>query len=351
MRIFTAAAAIGLAVPAAAQMDHGAMPGMAMPSKPAVKQTPVSKAAPMPVVPIVGPTVVCPQAGHDMSAREPAMVMEAQSERVDAPTPDADPHAEHAIQAAEAEEEIGITPAPAPATDHAADAIFDPKMMAEARNALRQEHGGLSNSMILFNLAEYQARKGADGYRWEGQGWYGGDINRLVFKVEGEGSFGGATEQAEFELLYGRAISPYFNLEAGVRYDAKPGPSRGYAVFGIEGIAPYWFDVDARLFLSDKGDLLARFEGSYDERITQKLILQPRAELNFAAQDVPENDVGSGLSELELGLRLRYEIKREFAPYVGVEWVKKFGDTARFSRIAAEDADVVNFVGGIRFWF
>ena len=148
-----------------------------------------------------------------------------------------------------------------------------------------------------------------------------------------------------------RAISPYFNLEVGVRYDVSPDPSRGYAVIGVEGIAPYWFDVGAQLFLSDKGDILARFEGSYDQRITQKLILQPRGELNFAAQDVPANGIGSGLSDLELGLRLRYEIEREFAPYIGVEWAKKVGDSARFARAAGEDDDVVNFVAGIRFWF
>ena len=263
-----------------------------------------------------------------------------------------DPHAGHAVPPPpKADEEIGTTPAPAPPADHAADALFDPAAMAEARKALRHENGGLGNSMILFNLAEYQARKGANGYRWEGEGWFGGDINRVVVKTEGEGSFGGATEQAEFQLLYARAISPYFNLEAGVRYDVKPDPSRTYAVIGIEGIAPYWFDVGAQLFLSDKGDVLARIEGSYDQRITQALILQPRVEFNLAAQDVPANGVGAGLSDLELGVRLRYEIKREFAPYVGVEWAKKVGTTARFARAAGEDNDVVNVVAGIRFWF
>lgn len=299
--------ALGLSTSALAQPDHSNMPGMETPSEPV-------------------PVASDPHAGHDMDAPEVAVE-------------------------ASVDDEIGSTPAPAPPNDHAADALFDPAVMAKARKALRHENGGLNNSMILFNLAEYQARKGADGYRWEGEGWFGGDINRLVVKTEGEGSFGGATEQAEFQLLYGRAISPYFNLEAGVRYDVRPDPSRGYAVVGIEGIAPYWFDVGAQLFVSEKGDFLARFEGSYDQRITQKLILQPRAELNFAAQDVVANGIGSGLSDVELGLRLRYEIKREFAPYVGAEWAKKVGDTARFARIAGEDADVVNFVAGIRFWF
>jgi copper resistance protein B len=305
IRFVAAAAALGLFAPAAAQMDHSNMPAMEAPETPPAAD---------------------PHAGHDMSP-------------TDMP------------ETAKPEEEVGATPAPAPPADYAADALFGRDKMVGARKALRHENGGLYNAVILFNLAEYQVRKGADGYRWEGEGWFGGDINRLIVKTEGEGPLGGSNEQAEFQLLYGRAIAPYFNLEAGVRYDVKPNPSRGYAVVGIEGIAPYWFDVGAQLFLSNKGDVLARFEGSYDQRITQKLIVQPRAELNFAAQDVPANGAGSGLSDLELGLRLRYEIKREFAPYIGVEWAKKFGDTARFARIAGEDADVVNFVAGIRFWF
>jgi copper resistance protein B len=248
-------------------------------------------------------------------------------------------------------DETATAKAPAPPTDHAADALFDPTIMAQARKALRHENGGLSNSMILFNLAEVQVRKGAEGYRWEGEGWFGGDIHRLIVKTEGEGSFGGATEQAEFQLLYGRAISPYFNLHAGVRYDVRPSPSRGYAVVGFEGLAPYWFDVGAQVFVSDKGNVLGRLEASYDQRITQKLVLQPRAELNFAAQDVPANSIGAGLSDLELGLRLRYEIRREFAPYVGIEWAKKAGNTARYARAAGDDADVITFVAGVRFWF
>jgi copper resistance protein B len=297
IRIVAVAAAMGLAVPAAAQTDHSAMPETTMPE-------------------------VDPHAGHVMPKTE-----------------------------AGADKEVGGTPAPVPPTDHAADALFDLTEMTTARKTLRHENGGLSNAMMLFNLAEYQARKGADGYRWEAEAWFGGDINRLVLKAEGEGSFGSVTEQAEFQLLYGRAISPYFNLEAGIRFDVKPDPSRGYAVVGIEGIAPYWVDVGAQLFVSDKGDVLARFEGRYDQRITQKLILQPRAELNFAAQDVPANGVGSGLSDLELGVRLRYEIKRAFAPYVGAEWTKKVGDTARLAVAPGEDADVINFIAGIRFWF
>jgi copper resistance protein B len=204
---------------------------------------------------------------------------------------------------------------------------------------------------VMFNLAEYQVRDGRDGYRWDGEGWFGGDINRLVVKSEGSGSFGEGVEDAEIQALYSRAIGPYFNLQAGVRHDITPNPSRTYATIGFEGLAPYWFEVEGALFLSDKGDLLARVEGYYDQRITQRLVLQPRAELNFAAQDVPETGTGAGLSDVELGLRLRYEVTREFAPYIGVSWDRRIGDTARYARLAGENAGATSFVIGVRTWF
>jgi copper resistance protein B len=136
-----------------------------------------------------------------------------------------------------------------------------------------------------------------------------------------------------------------------VRYDFKPNPSRTYATLGFEGLAPYWFDVEGAVFLSDKGDILGRLEGSYDQRITQRLILQPRVEFNLAAQDIPENGIGSGLSDVELGLRLRYEFKREFAPYVGVSYDRKLGDSARFARSDGEDVGGVSLALGVRTWF
>lgn len=305
MRMLMTAAAVlgavlGLAGPAAAQMKD--MPGMETPPAPA-------------------PAADDPHAGHNMSGM------------------------------AQTEADIPKAPPPPVPADHAADAYYSPAEMAAARRTLNAEHGAIRTSMILFNLAEYQARQGSDGYRWEGEGWFGGDINRFVVKTEGEGNFGGPFEDAELQALYSRAIGPWFNLQAGVRHDIRPRPQRTYATLGFEGIAPYWFKVGGALFVSDKGDLLARFEGYYDQRITQKLILQPRTELNFAAQDVPETGVGSGLSDVEIGVRLRYEIVREFAPYAGIEWVRKVGDTARYARLAGEDSDVVNFVAGIRFWF
>ena len=223
--------------------------------------------------------------------------------------------------------------------------------MARARAQLRKENGGLTSHSVMFNLAEYQARARSDGYRWEGTARFGGDIDKLLIKSEGEGIFGGGLETAETQVVYSRAIDPYFDLHIGARYDITPNPSRAYAVLGVEGLAPLWFDVEGQLFLSDKGDLLARVEATYDQRITQKLVAQPRAELNLAAQDVRKNRIGSGISDLELGLRVRYEVKQEFAPYVGVEFVRAFGDTARFLRAKNDDASQTNFVIGLQFWF
>lgn len=244
----------------------------------------------------------------------------------------------------------GDAPAPAPPGDWYADRIYPKAEMDHARHAMMVESGGLLVGYTSLDL-EYQSRKGHDGFSWDGEAWYGGDINRLTIKSEGEGAFGEGLEGTETQLLYSRAIGPYFNAQAGVRQDFGPGADRTYATIGFEGLAPYWFEVEGALFLSDKGDLLGRFEAEYDQRITQKLVLQPAAEVSFALQDVRESGIGSGLSDVALGLRLRYEIVKEFAPYVGVEWARKVGDTARFARAAGEDASQVSLVAGVRVWF
>jgi copper resistance protein B len=245
----------------------------------------------------------------------------------------------------------GDAPPPPQPTTWAADGAHDPADMARVRAALWKEHGGATLSQLMFNLAEYRMHKGRDGFRWDGEAWMGGDIHRVVIRTEGEATAGKGVDSAEIQALYSRAIGSYFNLQAGVRQDITPNPSRTYASIGVEGLAPYWFDVEATLFLSNKGDMLGRVEGYYDQRITQRLILQPRAELNLAAQDVPESGIGAGLSDAELGLRLRYEIAREFAPYIGISHDWKFGDTARFTRALGEERSSTSFVTGIRFWF
>ncbi len=152
------------------------------------------------------------------------------------------------------------------------------------------------------------------------------------------------------QALYSRAIAPFFDVQAGVRQDIA-GPDTTYAVLGIQGLAPYMFEIDGALFLSQRGDLTARFEAELDQRITQRLILQPRAEFNLAAQDVPQLGIGAGLDRVEVGIRLRYEIIREFAPYIGIEQSWRVGHSADYARAAGEDPAVLSFITGIRFWF
>ena len=258
-------------------------------------------------------------------------------------------HTGHGAAASDTAAPQGVAP-PAP-SDHAAEAFYDPAAMARARAAMTKENGGMSFSQLMIDRLEYRAQKGSNGYHWEGEGWIGGDINRLAVTSEGDGAAGGGLESAEVQGLYSRALDPWWNLVAGVRRDFRPRPRRTYATIGIEGLAPYWFELEAQAFLSEKGDAHLRLEGDYDQRITQRLILQPAAEINIAAQNVPELGIGSGLSDVELGLRLRYEFAREFAPYVGVNWERKLGGSARYARAAGERASVTSLVVGVRFWF
>ena len=281
--------------------------------------------------------------GMDHSAHQPPV-----QEATDSPPAD-HPHAGHGQPTAGDGIPKGI--APSVPTDHAADAVYGPAVMARARAAMLKESGGMTFSQFMLDRLEHRMGKGADGYHWEGEGWIGGDINRFAFRTKGEGKIGGPLDHAEMQALYSRAIHPWFNLEAGVRHDIRPDPQHTYAVVGIEGLVPYWFEVGAQAFFSDKGDAHLRLEGSYDQRITQRLILQPAAEVNVSAQDVRELGIGSGVSNVELGLRLRYEFAREFAPYVGVNWERKLGDTARFARADGEKASATSFVMGVRFWF
>ena len=291
-----------------------------------------------------------PHAGHAMPA-QPAAPADAHAGHA-MPAP-ADPHAGHTMTPMEggqtaADLPVGNAPAPAVITDNVADQVFGSGRMQRARGILADEHGGSRASKLQADLLEWAPN--GDRYSWEVEGWYGGDINRFVFKTEGEGQSREGVEAAEVQLLYSRAVARYTDVQAGIRYDLEP-RSRAYATLAVDAMFPYWFEAEGSLFLSEKGDLLARVEGSYDFRLTQRLILQPRAELEFAAQDIPESQIGSGLSTGELGLRLRYEIRREFAPYIGVSYERAFGDTADFVRAHGEDAESTRFVVGLRAWF
>lgn len=245
----------------------------------------------------------------------------------------------------------GSDAAPAPPLDHYADRQFDKVEMDRARAAMMREQGGQPFYLVMLNLAELQVNQGELGYRWDGEAWFGGDINRLTIKSEGGGGFQKGFDDAEVQALYSRAIGPYFNLQAGIRQDLSTPLHQTYATFGFEGLAPYWFEVSGGLFLSTRGNLLGRLEGYYDQNITQRLVLQPRVELNFAAQNTPEDALGAGLTNAELGLRLRYEITREFAPYVGISYDTKVGQTATYASQEGRASSALSFVMGLRVWF
>lgn len=232
----------------------------------------------------------------------------------------------------------------------AADAIWGAEVMAAERERERKMHGDFPVLWVQADRLETQVRRGADGYLWDVQGYYGGTTSKLWFKSEGEGTFGKELEHAEVQALWSRAIDPYWDLQAGVRQDLA-GPNTTHAVIGVQGLAPYMFEVDAALFLSHCGDVTARIEGELDQRITQRLILQPRAEIALSAQDIPLLGIGAGLDKAELGLRLRYEITREFAPYVGIEQSWKAGKSADYARAKGEGASATSLVAGIRLWF
>jgi copper resistance protein B len=309
----------------AAQHEHHA------PAAPPTQPTRQARPAPPPAA-----APQDPHAGHDMPAAAPMEDMSA-------------PQAGGKTMG---EMEVPAGPPPPPPSDHAADQVFPPTAMAAARRQLLREHGGGATpyAKVMVNLAEYGVGDGPDSFRWDGEAWLGGDIHRLVLKSEGEGERGGDIENAELQALYSRAVGVYTDVQIGVRQDFEP-HGRTYLTVGAESLFPYWFDVEGAAFLSNKGDLSARIEGTYDLRLTNRLILQPLAELNFAAQDDAATLTGSGLSNAELGLRLRYEIQREFAPYVGVSYDRKFGGTADYARAAGEDVEDTRVVFGVRAWF
>jgi copper resistance protein B len=205
---------------------------------------------------------------------------------------------------------------------------------------------------IMLNQLEGRTDGPDNEFRWDGEGWIGTDMNKLWFKSEGFVEHGRATD-GDTEALYDRPIPllRYFDAQVGVRYDLDSDPGRTWGAVGIEGLAPYFIEFAPTFYFSDQGHIAGRLTGSYDLLITQRLILQPEIEMNFYGQRDPGRAIGSGLSDIDTGLRLRYEITRKFAPYIGVAYNGKFGETADFTR--AEDGSVndVRFVGGIRIWY
>lgn len=214
--------------------------------------------------------------------------------------------------------------------------------------------GGMNDDPLLATLLvdqfEIRTGSGDNPLAWDAEAWLGKDFNKLWIKSDGE-YLDGAVEEMEFQALYSRAVAPFWDVQLGWRRDIRPEPDRDWLVLGVKGLAPYFFDIDAALFVGESGRTGARLQVEYEILFTQRLILVPELELNLYGRDDPDVGIGSGLADVEAGLRLRYEIRREFAPYVGVNWAHLYGDTADYAREEGEDVDNFQFVAGIRVWF
>ena len=213
-----------------------------------------------------------------------------------------------------------------------------------------------THSYVLLDLFEYH-RSGRPGFlRWDVFGWRGGDKHRLWFKSEGTQNFASREGEAEVQVLYGKLVSAFFDFQAGLRFarrrtEGRATASRLYVAAGLQGLAPYRFELEPTLFVSHQGKISARLTTTFDMLLSQRLILQPRLETNLAVQRDEPMGVGSGLNDTDLGLRLRYEIRREFAPYVGVTWLQSYGGTKALLGREGEDTRRVSFVAGARVWF
>lgn len=347
------------ALPVTAQeMDHSKMDHskMSMPAPPATEDTPPAKKKPATkAVPkdAAKPATADPHAGHKMppaAPPEPVTMPEMET----APSMD---HAEmgHDMSGMSMDAMPGMqhdtmkmgvneprTPIP-PITDADRAAALPPSQhMAHLDNAI--------HSYTLLNRLEGWNADPGTGLAWEAQGWVGTDLDRLWWRSEGE-RVDGVTESADLEVLYGRSVSIWWDVVAGVRHDFKPGDSQNFAAIGVQGLAPQKFEVSAMAYVGERGQTAARFEAEYELLLTNRLILQPLAEVDFYGKNDPTRGIGSGLSTVEAGLRLRYEFTRRFAPYIGVVHERAFGNTADLRRAEHDRIDDTRVVVGIRTWF
>ncbi len=305
------------------------------------------------------------QAGpeEDHSAHRGAAATPMPAPATTPPSAAADPHAGHGM--------APVAPASAPTMDHGDMKMQGGAAPADARDphayadglvrgagayavpgvpalSLADEHR--FGTLLVERLERTYTRGGDNATAYDLQAWFGRDFDKVVVKAEGNVA-SSKLQDARTELLWGHAVAPYWDTQLGVRYDTGTGPDRGWLAFGVQGLAPYWFDVEATAYVGSGGRTALRLAASYDLLLTQKLILQPRGEMQFYGKDDPAREIGSGLSNATLGLRLRYEFSRQFAPYIGVERSGSFGKTADLLRVAGERTQQTRWIVGVRFWF
>jgi copper resistance protein B len=211
-------------------------------------------------------------------------------------------------------------------------------------------HGDEAVGILLLDRLEAVHGRDGNGQAWEAEGWYGRDEDKLWLRSEGELSQGKVAD-GNVEALWNHAIATYWSGQLGVRRDFGAGPGRDWVAFGVQGLAPYWFELEATGYVGSSGRTATRFRADYEVRFTQRLILQPELEFNLYGKSDPARGIGSGLSDVQFGLRLRYEVRREFAPYLGIHWVRRFGTTADYARADGQPVFDQQFVAGFRIWF
>ena len=337
----------------AQQMDPNMKMPMSMPM-PAAKPAPARKPSPKPAVSKRKAPAV-KSADHSALARPTAKPAKAP----------ATGGADHAGMDMSMPMPRDTMPSPAPGGEAAMPGMVMPPSQprtpipvpTDADRAAAQppahDHPVHDNSIQHYTLLDrfetWHADNGA-AQEWDAQAWIGTDLNRLRLRTEGARS-NGRIEQADLEVLYGRSVSTWWDVVAGVRHDFKPGASQDFAAIGVMGLAPYKFDVEATAYLGQAGQTAARVAIEYETLLTNRLILQPRVEVNLSGRDDARRGIGSGLSTAEAGLRLRYEITRRFAPYIGVTRERAFGGTATFRRNDGQPVNDTRFVAGLRLWF
>lgn len=206
------------------------------------------------------------------------------------------------------------------------------------------------HAFVLVDQLEWHGGDTHEGPSWDSTGWIGGDQNRLWFRTEGDVD-GGHFGETEAHVLYGRAFARWWDVVVGLRQDARPGPAQSWLAVGVQGLAPYWFEIEATAYIGTGGRTAARLVAEYELLLTNRLVLQPVVEFNLFGKTDVERGFGAGLSTVDGELRLRYEIRREFAPYIGIRWRDTFGDTSRLAAAAGESAGSRRLVAGLRFWF
>jgi copper resistance protein B len=301
----------------------------------------------------LGPSVVSPGEPAGVLAEGPALVQghtghppgqvkaAPPARQTDPPPkpqePGQDPHAGHGLPADAPREPIP------PVTDADRQAAF-PDVRGHS------VHDRAIHYFVLFDKLEWQPGDGHTGASWDNTGWVGGDIDRFWFRTEGEAE-GGSVDDAQVHALYGRAIGRWWDVVAGIRQDVRPGSPRTWAAVGIQGLAPYWFEIEATAYVAAGGRTHARLETEYELLLTNRLILQPLLEVDIYGKSDPERRIGAGLSRMQAEARLRFEIRREFAPYVGVAWFRRFFGTADLARERGEDVSGARLALGARVWF